>query len=113
MRRRWSTAGRDRGRCSGDPQGPTFRGGVNVVRVDAIANDKKTGKPVLDLKPEEFEITEAGKKQTINTFKLISLDGGLMSTDGPPRPSAPTMTRKSRRRRTTCGCSVSSSTTIT
>jgi len=68
------------------PQGPTFRGGVNVVRVDAIVNDKKTGKPVLDLKPEDFEITEAGKKQTINTFKLISLDGGLMSTDGPPRP---------------------------
>ena len=69
------------------PQGPTFRGGVNVVRVDVIANDKKTGKPVLDLKPEEFEISEAGKKQTINAFKLISLDGGLMPTsDGPPRP---------------------------
>jgi len=69
------------------PQGPTFRGGVNVVRVDCIVNDKKTGKPVLDLKPEDFEVTEAGKKQTINAFKLISLDGGLMSTsDGPPRP---------------------------
>jgi len=68
------------------PQGPTFRGGVNVVRVDVIVNDKKTGKPVLDLKPEEFEISEAGKKQTINAFKLISLDGGLMSTSDPPRP---------------------------
>ena len=64
-----------------DPQQPTFRAGVNFVRVDVIVNDR-SGKPVDDLKPEDFEVTEDGKPQQIETFKLISLDGGLMAEPG-------------------------------
>jgi VWFA-related protein len=68
------------------PQTPTFRQGVNFIRVDVIATDK-TGAPVANLKPEDFEITEQGKPQKIETFKLVSLDGGLMATgDQTPKP---------------------------
>jgi VWFA-related protein len=67
-----------------DQQPPVFRGGINFVRVDAIVTDRE-GRPVLDLRPEDFEITEDDAAQTIETFKLIELDGGLLGTDGPPR----------------------------
>jgi hypothetical protein len=56
-------------------QPPIFRAGINFVRVDVIVTDR-SGNPVHDLKPEDFEIVEDGKLQTIETFKLISLDGG-------------------------------------
>lgn len=62
---------------------PIFRAGINFVRVDVIVTDK-SGNPVADLKPEDFEITEQGKSQAVETFKLVSLDGGLMATT-PPR----------------------------
>jgi VWFA-related protein len=65
------------------PDQPVFRAGVNFVRVDVIVTDKN-GNPVGDLKPEDFEVTEQGKPQAVETFKLISLDGGLMATT-PPR----------------------------
>jgi VWFA-related protein len=56
------------------------------VRVDVIATNKN-GDLVSNLKPEDFEITEQGKPQKIETFKLVSLDGGLMSAlDHPPQP---------------------------
>jgi VWFA-related protein len=64
-------------------QQPVFRTGINFVRVDVIVSDK-AGNPVGDLKPEDFEIVEQGKPQKVETFKLISLDGGLMSKE-PPR----------------------------
>lgn len=64
---------------------PVFRTGINFVRVDVIVSDKN-GNPVGDLKPEDFEVVEQGKAQSIETFKLVSLDGGLMSaTKEPPR----------------------------
>ena len=55
------------------PAQPTFRAGINFVRVDVIVTDKK-GKPVLDLKPEDFTVTEDGKPQAIESFKLIKVD---------------------------------------
>ena len=62
-----------------------FRAGINFVRVDVIVSDKN-GNPVGDLKPEDFEVVEQGKPQTVETFKLVYLDGGLMaSTKEPPR----------------------------
>jgi VWFA-related protein len=64
-------------------QPPVFRTGINFVRVDVIVSDK-AGNPVGDLKPEDFEITEQGKPQKVETFKLVSLDGGLMTAE-PPR----------------------------
>jgi VWFA-related protein len=64
---------------------PVFRTGINFVRVDVIVSDRN-GNPVADLKPEDFEITEQGKPQSIETFKLVSLDGGLReATKEPPR----------------------------
>ena len=54
---------------------PVFRAGINFVRVDVIVSDKN-GNPVDTLKPEDFEVVEDGKVQSIDTFKLVSLDGG-------------------------------------
>src|SRR3981081_2956645 len=55
---------------------PIFRTGINVVRVDVIVTDSKTGQPVADLKQSDFQVTEDNKPQTVETFKLIKLDGG-------------------------------------
>ncbi|HEX5068858.1 MAG TPA: VWA domain-containing protein [Vicinamibacterales bacterium] len=53
-------------------QQPTFRARVDSVSVDATVTDKD-GHPVTDLKPEDFEIREAGKVQTIENFRLIEI----------------------------------------
>jgi hypothetical protein len=67
------------------PQTPaTFRGGINYVRVDAIVTDRK-GQPVFDLKQADFEVTEDGKPQTVDSFKLIRVDGN-------PKPGEPPIT---------------------
>lgn len=65
------------------PPQPTFRTDINFVRVDAIVTDKQ-GRPVADLKPEDFEVLEDGQPQSIETFKLIRVDG-----NPPPGESAP------------------------
>ena len=66
-------------------QQPVFRTGINYVRVDVIVNDK-TGQPVDDLKPGDFEVLEDNKPQAIDTFKLIKLDGGRVdATNQPPK----------------------------
>jgi VWFA-related protein len=67
------------------PQQPTFRGGINFVRVDVIAS-ARDGAVITDLKPEDFEVTEDGKPQKIETFKFIELDGGLLQDPNAPRP---------------------------
>src|SRR4051794_20131939 len=54
---------------------PTFRAGINFVRVDVIISDK-TGNPVADLQQNDFDVAEDGKPQKIETFKLVKLDGG-------------------------------------
>ena len=58
-----------------DPQQPIFRTGINFVRVDVIVSDK-TGAPVADLQQSDFDVTEDGRPQKIETFRLIKLDGG-------------------------------------
>ena len=64
------------------PGQPVFRAGINFVRVDVIATDNK-GNPILDLKPEDFEVTEDGKRQDVESFKLIKVDASSETT--PPR----------------------------
>ena len=64
----------------GDPQA-TFRAGINFVRVDVIVTDGKNGF-VTNLAKEDFEVTEDGKPQSIEQFRLIRVDGN-------PRPGAP------------------------
>lgn len=63
---------------------PIFRTGINFVRVDVIVSDKQ-GSAVLDLQPGDFDVSEEGKTQKIESFKLIKLDGTLAAADGPPR----------------------------
>ena len=58
---------------------PTFRTGINYVRVDVIVSDK-TGAPVGDLKEGDFDVLEDGKPQKIDAFKLIKLDGGRVES---------------------------------
>jgi len=65
-------------------QTPTFRTDINFVRVDVIVNDKQ-GNPVQDLRQEDFEVTEDGKPQTIQTFKLINVTENAGVGSDPPR----------------------------
>jgi VWFA-related protein len=65
-------------------QTPIFRTDINVVRVDVIVTDRQ-GNPVHDLKPEDFEVTEDGKPQKIDTFKLINIAENLEAVPETPR----------------------------
>src|SRR5580765_3018333 len=69
-----------------DPaQPPVFRTGINYVRVDVIISDK-AGNPIADLSQADFDVTEDGKPQKIETFKLVKLDGGRGdAVKDPPR----------------------------
>ena len=55
-----------------DPQRPTFRSGVNVVRVDAYPS--KDGKIIEGLAAEDFEVLEDGVPQKIETFQFVRYD---------------------------------------
>lgn len=61
-------------------QTPTFRTRVDAVSVDVIATDKQ-GKPITDLTAADFEIKEAGKVQTIDSFKRIVLTDDRFDLD--------------------------------
>ncbi len=63
---------------------PTFRSGINFVRVDAIVTDKK-GEPVDDLTIEDFQVQEDGKPQTVEQFKLVRVDRSSRPADEPIR----------------------------
>ena len=68
-----------------EPETPVFRAGVNFVRVDVIVTDR-SGNLVSDLTRDDFEVTEDGRPQAIETFKLLELDGGATAVAGdPPR----------------------------
>jgi VWFA-related protein len=59
---------------SADDKDDVVRITTNLVQVDAVVT--KDGRPVKDLKAEDFEIYEDGRKQTITTFAYISNLGG-------------------------------------
>ncbi len=66
-------------------QPPVFRAGINYVRVDVIISDKN-GNAVADLQASDFDVSEDGKPQKIDTFKLVKLDGGAAdSIKEPPK----------------------------
>lgn len=54
------------------PQTPIFRSAVTLVPVDVRVTDR-SGQPVTDLKPEEFQVTEDGVKQEIRHFSQQTL----------------------------------------
>ena len=68
--------------ASQNPPQPTFRTGVNIVRVDVIVTDDK-GNPVTDLTQDEFEIVEDGRVQTIDLFRQIRIDGSVPAVERP------------------------------
>lgn len=49
---------------------PTFETGVDVVLVDVHVVDKQ-GKPIRDLRPEEFEVQISGKRRPISSMQLV------------------------------------------
>ena len=53
-------------------QRPQFRGGTRFVRVDAYPVEN--GKIVEGLRPQDFEILEDGKPQTIDSLDFIRFD---------------------------------------
>ncbi len=55
------------------PPQPIFRAGINFVRVDVIVTDRQ-GNPVADLQQSDFEVTEDGKPQTVESFKLVKVE---------------------------------------
>jgi VWFA-related protein len=62
-----------------DQQRPIFRRGVNYVSVDVIVTDSK-GNPVLDLKAEDFEVSEEGKPQKVESFQVVKVEQDLASS---------------------------------
>ncbi len=50
-----------------------IRSGINFVRVDVIVTDRQ-GNPVLDLAQDDFQVSEDGKPQAIQTFSVIKVD---------------------------------------
>ncbi len=44
---------------------------TNLVQVDAVVTDRD-GRHVTDLRPEDFEITEEGKRQEVTSFSYVS-----------------------------------------
>ena len=53
------------------PQLPRFRGGANLVRVDAYPTLK--GKPVADLTAADFEVFEDGVAQKVESFEFVQV----------------------------------------
>ena len=52
-----------------DPQKPTFRTGVNLVRVDAYPT--RDGKIIEGLTADDFEVLEDGVPQKIESFQFV------------------------------------------
>lgn len=57
---------------------------TNLVQIDVSVTDRK-GNVVRDLKPEDFEIYENGKKQTVSAFSFIS-SASEQKEDKSPQP---------------------------
>ena len=72
-----------------DDQQDVVRITTNLVQVDAVVT--KDGKQVTDLKPEDFEIFEDGKPQTITHFSYVSNVPAAASS----KPAAPSPRDKS------------------
>lgn len=53
---------------------------TNLVQVDVAVTDKK-GRPVTDLRPEEFQLFEDGRLQKITNFSFISTGASPPSAD--------------------------------
>lgn len=65
---------------------------TNLVQVDAVVTDKD-GRYVTDLRPEDFEVIEEGRKQEITNFSFINV-----VSDAPVQPASVTNARAEKKR---------------
>jgi hypothetical protein len=65
-----------------DPPGAVFHSNSQLKQVSVIAQDKQ-GKPVADLRREEFQIVDNGSPQEIRLFVTERV------APSPPKPAAP------------------------
>jgi len=56
-----------------EDDGNVLKISTSLIQMDVVVTDKK-GNPVTDLKPEDFEVFENGKKQDITNFSFIAVD---------------------------------------
>jgi VWFA-related protein len=68
------------------PSGLTLRVNTRLVDVNVVALDKK-GRPIANLKPEDFEVYDNGVKQTLQSFLRTSAEAAPAVV---PAPSAGT-----------------------
>ena len=87
----WSAGDRASGQVpQRDPATPTFKSGVDLVRITAVVHDRR-GRPVLGLLPSDFDlnvggepvqILEFGSEATGVSLALLVDDSGSMSLAG-------------------------------
>lgn len=63
---------------------------TSLVQIDVVVTDKN-GRQVTDLKPEDFEILENGKRQTITNFSYVALQPDAQTTVVNPPSSNPSI----------------------
>lgn len=77
----------DASRPPTESRGFVLRTQTNVVLVDVRVGDK-SGRPVADLKPEEFRLSEDGVPQTITSFSFENVERLVAATaDSGPSPT--------------------------
>jgi VWFA-related protein len=65
------------------PQEEVVRITTNLVQIDVVVTDKD-GKQVTDLRPEDFEIMEEGKRQQITNFSYVAASAGAGAVSSAP-----------------------------
>jgi VWFA-related protein len=70
------------------PSGFTLHINARLVDVNVVALDKK-GRPISNLKPEDFEIYDNGVKQTIHSFSQADSGSAPTEPNTAPAPATP------------------------
>jgi hypothetical protein len=60
---------------------------ANLVQFDVTVTDKQ-GRPVTDLRPEDFEVVVDGRAQAVTELSFVSTDAGTMTTERAPSAAA-------------------------
>src|SRR5215207_5514949 len=58
---------------------------TNLVQIDVVVTDKN-GRQVIDLKPEDFEVSEDGKKRVVTHFSYIATGKPAAEPGAQPEP---------------------------
>ena len=78
-------------------QKPTFPAEAEIVTVDVVATDRR-GEPVLDLRAEDFAVTEDGVPQPITAFEAVHRPAPGTPVAPPPVTAPPAEPRSSSNR---------------